>query len=139
MSVTAIGLGICSPGSLLLLVGILVGGGPVRLKLPEQAEHMRLNGVGAVCFLILSRDDRLLAVGATSGLITLWDFPSGKLKHSFSSAASPRFFSFSKDGNVLRTPAADKTVRERKADKILWDFFSIVESWDTSTGKRTGS
>ena len=75
-------------------------------------------GTAGVCGMRLMRaspDNRTLAIGYDSGIIELWDVPTGRVRHILiGHSARVAEISFSPDGSSLATGSWDSTLR-------LWD------------------
>jgi WD40 repeat protein len=79
----------------------------------------------AITAIAFSPDRRILAAGAESGPIALWDYVKGeRIRYMEGHQSMVTSLAFSADGRNLASGSADKTVR-------LWEVFSglLIKTW----------
>lgn len=83
--------------------------------------------------LIVSPDGRMVAVGLSNGLLTLYDAQSGKLFNSFTAHVSAILgLNFSPDGRYLATSSTDRLVKIW--DTTSWRSLAVLRLTGTDAG-----
>ena len=108
-----------------LLASVTLNDHSGRLKIWRtddwQQVTLRADQLPGMMTVNLSPDDRLLAIGYTSGAVKLWSFPGGRLEATFTSGLGyVSALPFSPDGRVLASANLDGVAR-------LWDVSASRE------------
>jgi WD40 repeat protein len=95
----------------------------------------------ALSSLAFAPQGKTLATAAEDGTVRLWEFPSGKLLHTFPPLRTQREFirsvGFSPDGKILAVPVEDGR-NKVQGGLQAWNRL-VIRRWDPSQGKELES